>query len=89
MLLELADDMQKHFGKMDILTGREHEFLGMKIKIKDKKVEIDMSKQLREVVNTCEACGEIAPHHVQHHIFLLLEKMLNNLMKQGARFFIL
>ena len=69
----LSDDMQKHFGKMDIVTGSDHDFLGMKIKIKDKRIEIDMSKQLKEVIDVFEACGEIAPGGVTscaaHHLF--------------------
>ena len=53
--------MQKHFGQMDIIFGDEHEFLGMKIKIKDGKIEIDMTKQLKEVIDVFEACGDVAP----------------------------
>ena len=44
-------EIEKHFGKMDITYGKEHEYLGMKVKITDdKKVLIDMTDQVKEVI---------------------------------------
>ena len=56
VLDELGVKMIHHFGEMDIHTGYEHDFLGMKILIneKDKTVEIDMKDQIRQMIKEFE-----------------------------------
>ena len=48
VLDELGKKIIHHFGEMDIQSGNEHEFLGMKLIIneKEKTVEIDMKYQI-------------------------------------------
>ena len=45
------NEIQKHFGEMDITYGDTHKYLGMKICIKNKKVTIDMRDQINELIN--------------------------------------
>ena len=52
---DILTKIEKDFGKCTITRGNEHTFLGMKLKIKDKKLEIDMKDQLKEAI---EAFGE-------------------------------
>ena len=42
------------FGKMSSTGGNEHEFLGMNIKYKDKKVKINMRKHIRKAIDAFE-----------------------------------
>ena len=45
---------------MEVTTGMEHEFLGMKFKIRnDKKIEIGMRKQIVEIINDFEKEGRL------------------------------
>ena len=39
---EIFIQIQEHFGKMDITYGNEQEYLGMLIKVKDRKITVDM-----------------------------------------------
>ena len=49
----------EHFGELTTTRGDEHTFLGMKLKIKDKKIHVDMRDQLREKIETFgEALGK-------------------------------
>ena len=51
VVTNVISEIEKHFGKMDITYGKEHEYLGMKVKITDdKKVLIDMTDQVKEVI---------------------------------------
>ena len=43
--------LEKHFGKLVITRGKTHDFLGMKINIKGKQIEISMKDQLEEAFN--------------------------------------
>ena len=47
----IIKELTKYFGELSITRGKEHSFLGMKIKIKnDKKIEIDMIEQIKEAI---------------------------------------
>ena len=56
VLDELGEKMIHHFGEMDIQSGNEHEFLGIKIIIyeKEKTVEIDMKDQIQKMIDEFE-----------------------------------
>ena len=47
---EVIGDIEKEFGKMDITYGNVHDYLGMIITIKDRKVVVDMSAQVEELI---------------------------------------
>ena len=44
--------MEEKFGKMSQTRDNEHDFLGMNIKFKDKKVNIEMKKHILKEINT-------------------------------------
>ena len=52
----ILEQMEKKFGKLAIMRGNKHTFLGMNITIrKDRKFEVEMTEQLKE---TIQAFGE-------------------------------
>mgnify|MGYP000939170828 CR=1 FL=1 len=55
VLEEFSKKMIEEFGNMDIIKGRQHDFLGMKIGInEDKTVSVDMREQLKQVIEEFE-----------------------------------
>ena len=60
VLDDFTNRMMERFGKMEINTTSIHNFLGMKIKFtSDKKVEIDMTKQVDDLINDFEQENEV------------------------------
>ena len=52
VVTEVIDLMKGHFGDLVVTRGREHNFLGMNIKLNDdNNIEIDMIEQLREAID--------------------------------------
>ena len=50
-LNQLKTLMIEKFGEMKFLTDQTHDFLGMKITLRDdKKIEIDMTKQIEDLI---------------------------------------
>ena len=47
---QVLDQIASHFGKLSITRGTNHDFLGMDIEIKDRKVYIDMQHQVEEAL---------------------------------------
>ena len=48
----VLEEIERHFGKMTITRGKEHEFLGIKIKFLDNgTAELDMSSYLRNAID--------------------------------------
>ena len=43
---KVIKEIEDRYGKMSVTRGKEHEFLGMKIKFKKNKLEIDMKKHI-------------------------------------------
>ena len=63
------EEIKKHFGELVISRGDEHDFLGMKIKLrKEKLVELIMKKQLEEAIEMfgstcgCSVKTPVAPY---------------------------
>ena len=50
VVTQVLDQISRYFGVLSITRGNKHDFLGMNIEIKDKKVYIDMEQQLEEVL---------------------------------------
>ena len=51
VVIEILEEIKKHYGELVISRGDEHSFLGMKIKSrKDKLVESSMTKQFEESI---------------------------------------
>jgi hypothetical protein len=49
----ILNEVSKHFGDLVITRGKEHDLLGMKIKIRpDKKVEISMKPTIQKAINS-------------------------------------
>ena len=48
----ILEKVTEQFGKLTTRRGTEHIFLGIKLKIKDKKMQVDMGDQLREGIKT-------------------------------------
>ena len=46
--------MIKEFGEMEISRGEDHSFLGMNFNIKDGYVEIEMKKQINNLITEFE-----------------------------------
>ena len=61
-VVENVLSMIKHnFGEITMARGKEHDFLGMRIKLRDdQKIELDMSDQLQEAI---DAFGEKIEGH--------------------------
>ena len=51
VVTEVIEELEKHFGKMKVSRGREHTFLGMKIKFNENKtMSIDMTDYCKEAI---------------------------------------
>ena len=51
VVTEVIEKIEERFGKMTVTRGKEHVFLGMKIKLNDDKtVRIDMSEYVKEAI---------------------------------------
>ena len=50
VITDVIGDIEKEFGKMEITYGNVHDYLGMIITIKDRKVIIDMTAQVEELI---------------------------------------
>ena len=90
VLDDITDMMQEHFGKMDIVKGDEHSYLGMNITINRKKkiIEIDMKQQLLEAIEAFD--GEIKGEVVSpaaKHIFDTRDGEVKKLPKEKAENF--
>ena len=50
----IIDKIEQHFGKMTVTRGREHTFLGMKVKYNENRTAtIDMKSYLIEAIEEC------------------------------------
>ena len=49
---KVIETIEEKFVRIPQTRGDEHNFLGMNIKIKDKKVKISMKKHIQKVTNT-------------------------------------
>ena len=59
VLDNVADMLQRHFGKMDVKKGKEHNFLGINFTIRDdKKIEIEMKRAIQETIDMFETSGD-------------------------------
>ena len=50
VVTQVLDQIASHFGELSITRGTKHDFLGMNIEIKDKKVYTDMNHQVEEAL---------------------------------------
>ena len=50
VVTQVLDEISKNFGDLSITRGNKHNFLGMNIEIKDRKVYIDMEHQVEEAL---------------------------------------
>ena len=50
VVTQVLDQIANHFGELSITRGAKHDFLGMNIEIKDKKVYVDMQHQVEEAL---------------------------------------
>ena len=67
--------LEGHFGKMTVKRGKDHEYLGMQIEIKDRKVHIKMDEYLRECLKDFgEAINGSAKTPATKDIFVVNEK---------------
>ena len=48
--MSVIEDISKHFGKLTVSRGNKHDYLGMDIEIKDRRVHIGMKNQLLEAL---------------------------------------
>ena len=59
VLENVADMLQKHFGKMDVKRGNKHDFLGINFTIRDdKKIEVEMKRAINESIEMFEKSGD-------------------------------
>ena len=48
---KIIEELERHFGEFSVVHGKNQDYLGMNIKIRyDKKVSIDMIKQIKEII---------------------------------------
>ena len=50
VVTNVINDISKHFGELTVSRGKKHDFLGMDIEIKDRKVFISMKNQIAEAI---------------------------------------
>ena len=50
VVTQVLDQIASHFGELSITRGAKHDFLGMNIEIKNKKVYTDMKHQVEEAL---------------------------------------
>ena len=50
VVTSMIKDISKHFGKLTVSRGKKHDYLGMDIKIKNRRVHIGMKNQLLEAL---------------------------------------
>ena len=50
VVTSVINDISKHFGKLTVSRGKKHDYLGMNIELKDRKVHIEMRHQLLEAL---------------------------------------
>ena len=50
VVTQILQDISEHFGNLIISRGSAHDFSGMNIEIKDKKVFIDMKEQVKQSI---------------------------------------
>ena len=55
VVMNVLNMIEEKFGKLTVIRGRKHDYLGMKIELKEKHFEISMKKQIEEAI---EALGE-------------------------------
>ena len=48
---KIIKQIETKFGKMSSTRGNEHEFFGMNIKFKDKKVKLNMKKHIKKAID--------------------------------------
>ena len=65
---QVISEIEKHFGKMDVTYGSHHEYLGMKMTLKDKKLTIDMRDQIKEIIDDFpeEISGQVSSPAAKH-----------------------
>ena len=52
VVTDIITRLEKHFGKFTVTRGRNHEYLGMDVNIRDdRKVEVDMIKQIQKLID--------------------------------------
>ena len=69
---DTVSTLEQHFGKMIVKKGKEHEYLRMNIKIRYRKVRIDMSDYLREYIKDFgEAINSSATTPATKDIFMI------------------
>ena len=51
VLTKVINKLEGHFGKLEISRGREHNFLGMRIKFIGDEVHISMTDFIREAID--------------------------------------
>ena len=76
VLDDIAKLMIKEFGEMEISRGEDHSFLGMNFNIKDGYVEIEMKKQINNLITefemkTGERLDETVTSIANHDLFVV------------------
>ena len=62
--------IEKNFGRLTITRGKEHEYLGMKLVLKDNSFEISMKKQIQEAFDLFgEEISGIVTSPCARHLF--------------------
>ena len=61
VVTKILQDISEHFGELTISRGNKHDFLGMNIEIKDKKVYIDMKEQVEQSIEWGKERGNTKP----------------------------
>ena len=51
VVTKVIEEISKKFGEMKVTRGSKFDYLGMKIEVKEKKVEIDMKDQIMEAID--------------------------------------
>jgi len=54
VVTDVIQEISKYFGQLTFSRGSKHNFLGMDIEIKDKKVYISMKDQIVEAISCCD-----------------------------------
>ena len=74
VVTQVICEIEAYFGKLKVNRGNEHDYLGMNIVFKDKKVEVEMKKQIREAIQWYGKLGNARPPTpAAKHLFMTNE----------------
>ena len=87
VVTQVIQEIEAYFGKLKVNRGNKHDYLGMNITFRDKKVEIEMKSQIREAIEWFGELGNIKPPTpAAKHLFMTNENAKSLTSTDGDKF---